>query len=400
MEPGSSRGRINRENTMRLRTIAFNNLRRRKGRMAFLVAGLLIGVATVVTLLSMTSSLTMEAQHKMENFGANILITPENDELSLAYGGITFGGVSVGAREIHQQDLAKISTIPNSGNIAAVAPKLLGAVEVGNARVLMLGVDPEKEFHIKRWWSVDGRPLATDEELVAGSAAATRLGLTLGDTVELSSQSFTVTGILHETGSQDDDLLIVSLSAAQALLKKEGIVSLVEVAALCGDCPVDEIVTQISTVLPGTKVGAIQQVVKARIHALEQFRVFSMGVAAVVVLIGGLVVFVTMMGSVNERTREIGIFRALGFRRSHVVGLILMEASWVSLLSGILGFLFGMGATRLILPFLAEAHVQLMWSPWLAGGSVLLALVVGTLASFYPALHASRMDPTEALRAL
>lgn len=385
---------------MRLRTIAFNNLRRRKGRMAFLVAGLLIGVATVVTLLSMTSSLTMEAQHKMENFGANILITPENNELSLAYGGITFGGVSVGAREIHQQDLTKISTIPNSGNIAAVAPKLLGAVEVGNARVLMLGVDPEKEFHIKRWWSVDGRPLATDEELVAGSAAATRLGLTLGDTVELSSQSFTVTGILHETGSQDDDLLIVSLSAAQALLKKEGIVSLVEVAALCGDCPVDEIVTQISTVLPGTKVGAIQQVVKARIHALEQFRVFSMGVAAVVVLIGGLVVFVTMMGSVNERTREIGIFRALGFRRSHVVGLILMEAAWVSLLSGILGFLFGMGATRLILPFLAEAHVQLMWSPLLGGGAVLLALVVGTLASFYPALHASRMDPTEALRAL
>jgi putative ABC transport system permease protein len=135
-------------------------------------------------------------------------------------------------------------------------------------------------------------------------------------------------------------------------------------------------------------------------HALDQFRAFSLGVAVVVILVGALVVFVTMMGSVNERTREIGIFRALGFRRGHVVGLILMEASAVSLFAGLLGFFAGMGATRLILPFLAEEHPHLVWSLPLAGGSLLLALFVGTLASFYPALHASRMDPTEALRAL
>jgi len=135
-------------------------------------------------------------------------------------------------------------------------------------------------------------------------------------------------------------------------------------------------------------------------HALDQFRAFSFGVAVVVILVGALVVFVTMMGSVNERTREIGIFRALGFRRGHVVGLILMEAAAVSLLAGLLGYLAGMGATRLILPFLAEEHPHLVWSLPLVGSSLLLALVVGALASFYPALHASRMDPTEALRAL
>jgi putative ABC transport system permease protein len=123
-------------------------------------------------------------------------------------------------------------------------------------------------------------------------------------------------------------------------------------------------------------------------------------VAGVVILIGALVVFVTMMGAVSERTREIGIFRALGFRRAHVIGLILMEASWVSLLSGLLGYLVGMGATAAILPWLGESHAQLNWSLSLAAGSVLLALVVGTLASLYPALHASRLDPTEALRAL
>jgi putative ABC transport system permease protein len=174
----------------------------------------------------------------------------------------------------------------------------------------------------------------------------------------------------------------------------------VEVAALCGDCPVEEMVEQIAAVLPYTKVSAIQQVVKSRMFALEQFRVFAMGVAAVVILIGALVVFVTMMGSVNERTREIGIFRALGFRRGHIIRLILTEAVSVSLLAGVLGWLAGMGITRLILPFLAKEHPHLVWDPLLAVGAVILAVTVGALASFYPALHASRMDPTEALRAL
>lgn len=385
---------------MNLRTIAFNNLRRRKSRMAFLVAGLLIGVATVVTLLSLTQALTMEAEHKLDSFGANILLTPQSDELALSYGGITLAGLSVDPREIHQQDLARISTIPNSRNIAAVAPKVLGAVVVGGTRVMLMGVDPTAEFRVKGWWSLEGRRLATDDELVVGSSAAKRLSLKPGSTVDLGGRPFTVTGLLRETGSQDDDLLITSLPAAQRLLHKEGTVSLVEVAALCGNCPVSDMVNQISSVLPGIKVSAIQQVVKTRLHALEQFRVFSLGVAVVVLLIGALVVFVTMMGSVNERTREIGIFRALGFRRTHVVGLILMEAVSVSLLAGFLGFLSGMGVTRLILPWLVQGHPHLLWSPSLAFGSLLLATLLGATASFYPALHASRMDPSEALRAI
>lgn len=397
---------------MRLETIALNNLKRRKGRMAFLVIGLLIGIATVVCLLSLSEAMTAEAQHKMENFGANILITPRTDELSLSYGGISLGGISIDPVEIREADLHKLHGIPNHRNIAAVAPKVLGAVKVGEGRVLLMGVDPEKEFLLKRWWSLAGRPIEKGDELVAGSAAAARLGLNMGDTVDLNGRSFTLVGIIAETGSQDDQLLISDLAVAQQLLHKEGRLSLVEVAALCADCPVEDMVHQIQAVLPEAKVGALQQVVKTRMHAIEQFQAFSMAVAAVVVVIGALVVFVTMMGSVNERTREIGIFRALGFRRSHVMRLILLESSVVSLLAGVLGYLVGMGTTMLVLPLLAgsEGMVHgaghgaessaLAFDPLLAVAAVVLALVVGALASFYPALHASRMDPTEALRAL
>jgi putative ABC transport system permease protein len=224
--------------------------------------------------------------------------------------------------------------------------------------------------------------------------------LSTGDTLMIAGEEFTVSGLLEKTGSQDDQLLIGALPTAQRLLNKPGTVSLVEVAALCGDCPVSDMVKQISEVLPGAEVNAIQQVVKTRMHALDQFRAFSLAIAAVVLLIGGLVVFVTMMGSVNERTREIGIFRALGFRRSHVMKLILIESTVVSLIAGLLGYFSGIGTTWAILPFMTEHHVMLNWNPLLAGGSVTLAVAVGCLASFYPALHASRLDPTEALRAL
>lgn len=388
---------------MKLESIVWNNLRRRKSRMAFLVAGLLIGVATVVTLISLSSALTADVQHKMENYGANILITPRSDSLSLSYGGISLGGVAVDSREIRQEDLKKILTIPNSRNIAAVAPKVLGAVEVGSERVMLMGVEIDKEFHLKKWWTLKGEPVGSDQQLVAGQTAAASLGLKIGDRLTILDTEFTVSGILNKTGSQDDQLLIASLPVVQRLLHKEGQVSLVEVAALCADCPVDDMVDQISAVLPGVEVDAIQQVVKTRMHALDQFRAFSLAIAAVVILVGALVVFVTMMSAVNERTREIGIFRALGFRKGHIMRLILLESALLSLLAGIFGFFTGMGATRLILPLMTEdhgGHVALHWSPLLGALAILLALVVGLLASFYPALHASRLDPTEALRAL
>ncbi len=385
---------------MRLETIALNNLRRRKSRLAFLVAGLLIGVATVVTLISLSTTLTEDVQNKMESYGANILVTPRSDALSLSYGGISLGGVALDSQEIRQADLKKIYTIRNNKNIAAVAPKVLGAQNVRGQRVLLMGVDPEMEFKLKKWWKVNGQPLATDHDLVAGASVARSLDLAIGDKVEIAGETFNLTGILSETGSQDDQILIATLPTAQRLLDKKGLVSLVEVAALCANCPVTDMVTQISQVLPGAEVSAIQQVVKTRMHALDQFRNFSLAIAAVVLLIGALVVFVTMMSAVNERTREIGIFRALGFRRAHVIRLILLESTVVSFIAGILGFVVGMGVTYLILPLMTDNEVALHWDPVLGGGAVLLALLVGASASFYPALKASRLDPTEALRAL
>jgi len=385
---------------MRLEHIALHNLRRRKGRAVFLLAGLMIGVATVVTLLSLSETLQQRAMHELENYGANIIITPQTDQLALNYGGVQLGGVNLIEQEIPQAQLAAIDDIPNRRNVAAIAPKVLGVASVAEQRVLLMGVDPKVEFGLKKWWSVEGHSLQESDDLVAGRVAAERLGLGVGDRVAVNGREFTVAGLLAETGSQDDQLLIVPLSTAQQVLGKPGMVSLIEIAALCHDCPVEDMVNQLSQALPGTEVQAVQQVVKTRMHALAQFEIFAWGVAATVIVIGALLVFVTMMGSIRERTREIGVFRAIGYRRSHILRLVLLEAGTVSALAGVCGYLVGVGATLGALPLLVDGQAMWHWNPMLAVAAVASAVTVGLCAALQPALRASRLEPSEALRAL
>jgi putative ABC transport system permease protein len=222
----------------------------------------------------------------------------------------------------------------------------------------------------------------------------------MGDTLQVSGQDYTVVGLLAKTGSQDDQLLIAPLQVAQSTLGKQGQVSMVEIAALCHDCPVEDMVNQLQSALPGTEVQAVQQVVKTRMHALGQFRLFAWGVAVTVVIIGALLVFVTMMAAISERTREIGIFRAIGYRRRHVLHLVLMEAAIVSALAGVLGYLTGVAATLAALPLLDGGKASWQWDPTLAVAAVVAAVFVGLLASLQPAFRASRLEPSEALRAL
>lgn len=385
---------------MKLFGIALRNLQRRKARMAFLVIGLLLGVATVVALFSLSTSMRHDVQQKMENFGANILITPTRNDLALNYGGISLGGVTADTTELIYKDLKNLESIPNARNISVVAPKVIGVADVSGSPVMLMGIDPTVEFRLKRWWSIDGHEIYKADEIVVGSKVAAKFELAVGSEVKVDQRSFSVAGIIKETGSQDDDLILVSLPVAQTMLDKSGEVSFVEIAALCGDCPVDDMVNQISSVLPTARVSAIQQVVKSRMHALEQFETFSLVVSVIVLFIGSMVVFVTMMGSVNERCHEIGIFRALGFRKHHVIKLILTEAILVSLIAGIAGYLFGMAAASGLLPWVADANASIAWNPILAVGSLVIAVFIGAVATIYPALHASHLDPADALRTL
>ncbi len=385
---------------MGIKDIAIKNLLRRKGKAAFILAGLIIGVATVVAVISFADTMTRDINHKLEKYGANILIVPRTDNLSLTYGGMTLGGVSFDMEPIRHSQLSAIQTIKNAANIAAVGPITLGTIKVKDRTALLAGVDFNVTGILKPWWKIQGSP-PTGNEILVGAEAANLLGINSGQPLTINERNMKVSGILAPTGSQDDQLIFTSLATAQSVLNKPDQVSLVEVAALCKDCPVDAMVVQIGEKLPNAKVMAIQQVVKGRMETLAQFRRFSYGISVVVVFIGGLVVLVTLMGSVKERTEEIGIFRAIGFRQRHIMRIIFIESGLISILAGVMGYVLGTGAIWAGLKIIGNhGDAAMPFDPALAAGAIAMAVTVGLLASAYPALMAARMDPNQALKTI
>ena len=385
---------------MRLRDISISNIRRRKSKFFFLVFGLTVGITTVVSLISMTRMMQDDLSNKLDAFGANILIIPRSEDLALSYGGMSFGGVSIDVQNLKETDLPKIRNIEVRDNVNTVSPKLIGVVEIEGKRVPLMGVLFDEEFRLKKWWKVQGtRPKARDEVLL-GNEAAVQLFKSAGDTLSIERRGVKVAGVLDETGSQDDFLIFADLKFVQDVMKKPGFLSLIDVSAFCNTCPIEEIVRQISKELPHAKVTAVKQTLETKMETLNQFRKFSLGISVIVLLIGGLIVFISMMASVNERKREIGIFRAIGFRRSHVVRIIFLEALIVGGLAGLLGIVFGLGVSMAVGPVITGVKSGVVVDPLLGIGVLLLSAGIGILSSAYPAFQASKLDPTVALRSL
>ena len=411
---------------MRISTIALANLKRRKGKALFLSVGIAIGIGTVVALLTLTQSIQEEIGAQMDRYGANILVLPHSNGLALDYGGISVSGVSFDVQELKDEDALRIREIPHRQRLSVISPKLLSAVDAEGQQALLVGVNFASELKLKRWWHVVGQKPAGEDQILIGYEFARALGIVTSDTaprapssdpghhaaeelarfrvvrnqVRIAGREHQVAGVLAPTGGPEDRMVFATLARVQELVNKPGQLSLIEVSALCKDCPVEDIVAQIQSKLPHARVSAIQQAVKARTETVERLTRFSAAVSMVVLAIGALMIFTTMMSSVVERTREIGVFRAIGFRKVHIVKGLAIEIAVVSAAGGVLGCLVGMAVSWAALPFFTENGTPLRSTPETILFSLAAALVIGFASSIYPAFRASRLDPSEAIRQL
>lgn len=369
----------------------------RSGKFMFLVLSVSIGIAAIIGILQINISVQNDLNEQLENFGANMVIYPKSDAFSLQYGGISLASVDVKQSEINEDDIEKILMIENAENINILSPKVVGAVYLDDELILLIGVEFENELDLKKWWVIKGEIPDTGEVLV-GYALYEKLGLDLGQDIELDGNVFRVSGFLNVTGMQDDNVIFVSLAEAQKVLGKEGKISLIEVMAFCNTCPIEEIIRQIEESIPNVKGVAAKQLINTQMTFTQKFLEFGLAVSVFILLIGVISLSTSMISFVKDKTREIGIMRAVGFRKKDIGKIIISETVIIAIISGIIGF----GIGQVIAIVLGQAMlglsigIDMMMLLW----AFAISLMVCSLSVLFPMRAASKITVTEALRSL
>ncbi len=381
---------------MRLTDISLNNLRRRKSKMALLVLGLVIGVSTIVCLVSITRAMQADVREKLDRFGSNVVVTPKSDAIMLSYGGISVASTAVNIKDMKPDDLAKIEEIGARYGASSIAPKLVGGVLVGEAKALLVGVDFAAELKAKTWWEITGREPKEAGEVMLGSLAASKFSAMPGGKLTINGTEFAVTGVLREMGSQEDSVIFADLARTQQMMGKPSALTLVEISAPSSS--LDALVSELKLALPSANTSALSAAMESRKQRVGQLTNFSLAVSIIVLLVGIVIVLTTMMSAVSERRREIGIFRATGFRRTHIATIILFEAFVVSVIGGISGWLVGSLIPFVIGSRLADISTGIGPSPLLGVAAIVVSVLIGMAGALYPAMRAANLDPADGLR--
>lgn len=387
---------------MNILTIPFRNTRRKWVKTLLLLVVFTLGVTSIVSLNSVSSVVGESLEKKLTAYGANILIMPKSEKLTVSYGGFSMGDMVLGANDLSESKVVNmVGGIELKERIAVVAPKLVSMASVGDTVVGVVGVRWDKEQVLKGYWAVNGEFPATDNGVVVGAKAASSLGVSPGSSLTLNEIPVTVSGVLMPTGSDDDSVVFASMSFAQTHFGKMDRVNFVEVAALCAGCPIEDIVEQIQAALPGTDIQALQSIVKQRMYSVNFVKQLILTVSLIILFIACCMVGVTMLSSVNERIKEIGLMRSLGFGRASIFSIFCFEAMLIGFAAGIMGYIGGYALSLKILSMLDMAQGA---SPVFNVGHMaltgLLIVIVSVLSAFFPAWKASAVEPSEALIAL
>lgn len=409
--------------------IALRNLMQRKVKSIFVMLGLAIGIATIVSIYSVLETMKLDIKSQMTDYGANILITADTGELTFSYGGITIPGLLYDVEQLTTENVSALDNLKSRSMIRAVVPKLLGMVVADGNEVIVAGSDLQSEFSIKPWLRIVNILAETEEtssgtdspaamggeklnlsredyknielgeaEIILGAGVAYTLGIFPSNRLMLNGQEFVVKEILEKNGTAEDDQILMNLSVAQRLLGYSNEITTIELAADYTNGSEEELLEEIRNLLPHAKVTSLRKAMLDRDEVVSRLSHFGISISIFILLAGMLAAGLGMNNAVRERTREIGIFRAIGFHRSMIRKIIFLEGIMLSLLGGLVGYLLGTALARIVIPMLSTTDLTASWRMDILVISILLSMVTGTIASMYPASQAANLDPAEALR--
>jgi putative ABC transport system permease protein len=417
-------------NLMASLQVALRSLASNKMRSGLTMLGIIIGISAVIILVSVGQGVQTMVVEQMQDMGSNIMfVMPGQLEQSNASMRTNF----LRSANISTLTLGDVQAIANRANVpdvVAVAPEFVGtgtAVYSGkNTNTTISGVTPGYT-EVRGFYPILGRfieenDLRTEARVaVLGQTALEELfavGVNpIGQVLKINRVPFRIVGVMERKGgtafSDEDDMILIPLTTAQSRLfggrqvSGEYTVSVIYAQAT-SESRMETAREQIRNVLR-RRHGLIYSTDKDDFTVLTQADVASvlgslsavltafLGlIAAVSLLVGGIGIMNIMLVSVTERTREIGIRKAVGAKRRHILIQFLIEAMVLSLIGGLVGIVIGVSGTVIASQTMEDlrTHISLATIGWATGFSI----VVGLFFGIYPAVRASRLHPIEALR--
>jgi putative ABC transport system permease protein len=383
---------------MGLGTIARANIRRHPGRAALMLLGMAVAVASFVTVVSLVLSLRSTLDGQLARYGASLVVTPASPELSLDYGGVSVADAGSGEVPVlNASAVATIRSLPSAGRVAEAIPVLLQPVKAAGATYLALGTDIAASLRAKPWWRIEGASPQGPDQVLLGLDARNKLGLDPGETVNIAGQDYTVNGILWQTGGEEDGAIVMDRTELARLTGRGSDVNLIEVTA-ADSGSVEQLSREIAQALPTASVISVKKSLEFNAQANGALTKFGLAATLLIVAVSALIVSLTTLAAVRERQREIGVFRAVGYRQRDIWALLLTEALLLSVGAAVLGTGVGLAGAALG-PRLAQGlTLRFAPSPLVVAGGILLALVLAVAATLYPASRAARLDPAAALK--
>ena len=415
---------------MKLSRLLIAELRQRKGEAALSIAAVILGVATVVAAYSITQAGEKRITEQIHNLGANLIVLPDSVRVSDYY------TADFGEATLPEDYVGRLCTSHLAEKVHKMTPKLSRTIRLLDQEVILTGILPQSELPTRPGWKsgkldqdqqhpgMDHHPTETKDpeaspppstarslrprksrmsikeigryEVLLGSEVGVMLGASSGMPLDILGERLFVANVLPETGTIDDLRVFAHLHTVQVLLGVGSVVNAIEIVG-CG-CHVDvaKLGRDIEAMLPGTHATTIQQIVEAQSNTMRIVRRFSIGLSAVLLVLGGMSIGNYISANVFERRREVGTLMAMGARSSQVLSLFLCKAALLGVVGGALGYGIGTLSAIWVGPLLAGVEIRPLPELWLfsIAGSGLLCLGF----SMAPCLRATRIDPAAILQ--
>lgn len=384
-------------------TEAISNIWRRPLRTALTILGIVIGVFALTVMGALAEKLNVLVDGGDEYFRTRLFVFDAG----------AASGFQASSRPVTRDLVERIEELPGVERATPVLQTLLDPDQAGGFDLpeLLTGIEPETWYDEAIDLRVDaGRLLEPGETGVTfiGADLAERYGLRVGDTFTMREREFDVIGVLERTLTFPDKIAYVPLADAQAIYvesvpdafqeRTDALATQIEVFPE-DLSEADAVATAITDELDGVRAVTPAEVADQIGQATIVFNLIIVGASVIAVIVGGLSVINTMVMTVSERVREIGIKKAVGAPTGAILREFVVEATLLGAIGGVIGLSAGALLVVILNAQTAGSGTSVfLLTPMLLLRSFLFATILGALAGIYPALRAARLDPVTALR--